>query len=241
LYAVADVEKILKAAALPGVRKELDLPPGLADVYPFPADRLKEYAPDGVADAVAKADPKAYPVRAAALEAMAYMRANWGIGDGGLRESFEGAADDRVKKQIVKEQEPLAKLSLGLLEQVQALEAVEKKLADEKSPRWRAQYQYALAQARLRWAFLEEYNLSLGNVRTDSLQQAPPGANPVWRLVSVEKMKSKRDVKERADAAKELLGAIAAEHKGTPWEVLAKTHQSIALGLDWKLVDAKKE
>ena len=131
--------------------------------------------------------------------------------------------------------------ALGLREQVKALEAVRDKLADEKSKRWRAAYQYALAQAQLRWAFMEEYNLSLGNIRTDTLQRPAAGANPVWRLVSVERMKSKKDVKEKAEAAKELLGEMAEEHEGTPWEVLAKMHRHVALGLDWKLVDAKAE
>lgn len=240
--AAADqVAKVLALAALPPIRPGLEVPAGAAEAYPFPADRMKAYAADGVTEEQVRKDPAKYPVRAAALEAMELLRKNWAHGaDGGLRESFEGAADERVKKEVLREQEPIAKMQLGLTEAMELLEKAEKQLDQEKSPRWRALFQYALAQAQMRWAYMQEYNLSLGNIRTDSLGKAPAGGGlPTWRLVSVEKMKSKKDVKEKADAARELMGKIAEEHKGTPWELLAKMHKAVALGLDWKLVEAK--
>lgn len=235
--AAEEVARLLKLAEMPGIRKEFEIPKELAEVVPFAADKLKDYAIDGVSDEDAK-DPKKYPVRAATLEALMVLRAQQGDG---LRDSFEGAADERTKKSIAQEQEPIAKRTLDMRTALDGLLAVEKKLGEEKSKRWRTLYQYTLAQAQMRWAYLEEYNLSLGDIRTDRLGTAPAGANPVWRLVSVPKMKSKGEIKEVAEAGKELMGKLADEHKGTPWEVLAKMHKNVALGLAWKLVEVKKE
>ena len=44
------------------------------------------------------------------------------------------------------------------------------------------------------------------------------------------------------DTARETLEKMTVDHKGTPWEVLAKMHKHVSLGLEWKLeIEVKKE
>jgi hypothetical protein len=230
-----DVAKLVELAALPGIRKDIELPPGLAQVYPFSAEVIKQYAADDVKrDDILKG--KDYPVRKAVIEAMDYIRDKWKFDTGeGLRDTLNGSVDDTLKKQIAALQPPIAIMTLQLEEQMTALEQAGKKLGDEKSKRWKALHQYALAQIQMRWAFVQEYNKVLGDVRTDNLEKPTGSGTPVYRLTSVEKMSSKKDVSSKVESAKELFETIAKEHKGTPLEMLAKMHRDIVLGLRWKL------
>jgi hypothetical protein len=54
------------------------------------------------------------------------------------------------------------------------------------------------------------------------------------QLVSVEKMNSKKDIQAIGNSAKNLFKQVAAEHKDTPWAVLAKRAGVVALGLEWQ-------
>jgi hypothetical protein len=195
---------------------------------------MKTYTPDVPDDESVKGDK--YPVRKATYDALNYIREHWQFGTGeGLRETLSGAADETLKKEIAKDQIPIAKLTLELEEQLALLEIAGKKLADEKSRRWQSLYAYALAQIQMRWAFIQEYNLALGNIKTDSLEKPMGGGTPIYRLVSVEKMKSKKDITEKVEEARETFEKLATEHKGSPFEILAKMNRNVALGLTWKL------
>src|SRR5436309_1752093 len=79
--------------------------------------------------------------------------------------------------------------------------------------RWQAHYDYALAQLQCRLAFLNEYDLALGNVRTDVLPDldAAKGHNG-FRLVPAEKMRSRKDVAQLAEDAHERFAKVAADH-----------------------------
>jgi hypothetical protein len=237
-------------AAVAAAFKLIDLPPLRSDKalaaafggkgFPVPADALKDYLTDGMTlDAAAKEKEK-YPVRAAAANAILTMRKVWrgaGKDGGGLRETFVGEATDRVKKSILAEQEVPARIILELDQVIEACEKLEPELAKEPSKRWRATFQYALAQARARWVYMNEYNLMLGVINKNELPPLEPGKGQTgWRMVPTDSMKSKKDVKERAEAAQELFAKIATEHKGTPWAALAKQAKNLKLGLDWKVV-----
>jgi hypothetical protein len=136
---------------------------------------------------------------------------------------------------FIAEQEAPALIGLELKSRVQAMEPLLEQLDKEPSMYWRATFLYALAQAKARLAFIEEYNYALGNIRTDSLPQKDEKKGHVGlQLVSVEKMKSKKEIKEIADAAKELFARVVKEHRGTPWAVQAKRDGAVALGLEWR-------
>ncbi len=231
-----EITKTLQAAALPGIRKDLEVPASLGSVYPFDPEVMKQYAEDGIADDQILQDPAKYPVRFATLHALQTIREKWTFGDDGLRESFDGDVNDQAKKNALEDQTGPALLELELKEKWEQLKKVKADLANEKSKRWQALYQYALAQTKLRWAFVEEYRGALGKIRTDSLPKPEKGKAAGYRLASSSKMSSKRDIQEIADEARELLAEMAESHKGTPYEVLAKMHKNIAVGLKWEVI-----
>ena len=115
------------------------------------------------------------------------------------------------------------------------MEKLMPELDREESKYWRVNFQYAVAQLKARLAFMSEYNLALGSIRTDSLPKVDAKQGSAgFILVSSDKMKSKKDVKDLADSARDLFTKIAEDHKGTPWEVLAKRARVESLGLEWK-------
>jgi hypothetical protein len=231
-----EITKVMQSATLPGIRKDLEIPASLGAVYPFDAEIMKAYADDGIADDQILKDQAKYPVRHATLEALQTIREKWTFGENGLKESFEGDVDDKAKKNALDDQTGPALIELELKDKMDKLEKAGAELANEKSKRWQALYQYAKAQTQLRWAFIEEYRGALGKIRTDSLPKPEKGKAAGYRLASTMKMSSKKDILEKAEEARELLGKMAADHKGTPWEVLAKMHKNIALGLKWEVI-----
>lgn len=231
-----DITKVMQAASLPGIRKDLEIPASLGQVYPFDAEVMKAYADDGIADDQILKDQAKYPVRHATLEALQTIREKWTFGENGLKESFEGDVDDKARKNALDDQTGPALIELELKDKMDKLEKVAAELPNEKSKRWLALYQYAKAQTQLRWAFIEEYRGALGKIRTDSLPKPEKGKAAGYRLASTIKMTSKKDIQEKAEEARELLAKMADDHKGTPWEVLAKMHKNLALGLKWEVI-----
>ncbi len=236
----AEVARIVERIKLPEFRVRTDKATHedpIEELVPFPADVMAAYRPDKVTDRDIRREPDKYPVRKAALDTLEAIRKLWAKtgGTDGLVSEFSGQTNDAVKKMILARQELPARAILELEGRVAAMEKLAGELDQEPSKYWRATFEYALAQAKARLAFMHEYNFALGNIRTDSLPTTDAGKGQVGlQLVSVEKMKSKKDVKEIADAAKELFAQIEKEHKGTPWAVLAKRDKAAALGLEWR-------
>ena len=147
-----------------------------------------------------------------------------------LKDGLGGVVNDALKKAIEKEQIPISDMCLDLSDTVDELKKFQADAEKDPSPFWKATYRFAYAQANMRLAFAHEANLALGNVRTDSL---PEGGDKGLRLVQVPKMKNRKEA-PLGKAAQEQFEVIAKEHKGTPWEVLAKQWRSISLGLEWR-------
>lgn len=237
--APAEVAGIAVRIALPPLRAsqvstEKEVP--LDQLVPFAEAAMMGHMPDGVSDADVRDEPEKYPIRKATLDTLAVLMMSWDrLGRSGVLDQFPGETNDAVKKRIVAAQEVPALIGLELKTRMQAMEPLLDQLDQEGSKYWRAMFLYALAQTKARLAFIEEYNYALGNIRTDSLPQRDAKKGHVGlQLVSVEKMKSKKEVKEIADSAKELFARIVQEHKGTPWAVQAKRDGSVALGLEWR-------
>ena len=113
--------------------------------------------------------------------------------------SVSSPITDQAKKAVLSAQTPMAVAIAKLEDELTALEAIEKLRANEPK-RWQANYDYTVGQMRLRLAILNEYNLALGHVRTESLPELPTGSTG-WRLMHTDKMLSKKNVQEMADAA----------------------------------------
>jgi hypothetical protein len=224
-----EVAKLTAAIALPPIRER----PTAGDddmTLPFAVDRMAAYTP-------AAADT---PARTTAVAALDEIRKLWVLTTGedergGLRTEFAGDTDDALKAAVARDQETPARLILALEDRDRMLTALTDSAAEDKSPYWRATFDFARAQVKARLAFMHEYNLLLGNIRTDSLPARDPKKGETGlQLVSVAKLKSKKDVQDIADAARELFAVVAKEHAGTPWAVAARRASAEALGLEWR-------
>jgi hypothetical protein len=237
------VVNILRQVSLPGIRADLTVPADLHRVHPFDAEIMKDYADDGVTEEHILRNGEQYPVRKAALDAIQRMSEVWrAAGDGeqtGLKEEFAEEVDDALKQRILEQQQVPARIILVLEDVIHDLAEAEKELPNEKSKRWQAVFRYAQAQALLRWAFMHEYDAALGKIRTDSLPRDPNNPGAGLRLVSTSRI-SKRDIREKVEEAQEILDQIVAKHSGTPYEVVAKLHRHISVGLEWRVI-AKEE
>ena len=244
--------KMIDAGKLKDVFALLDLKPvhlksdvkveeeSLEMVFPFQAEALVSYKPETIGKEMEEAakDDKAFPLRSKTVMALDKLRDKWGGKDGsgkfsGVRSTFAGETSNNVKDSIKNEQIPLAEITDDLDELVKDLQPMLAELDKEESKAWKASFLYALAQAKSRLSYLHEANLALGNILTESLPEQLDKANGL-QLVSVEKMKSKKEFRKFADEAKELYDTLAKENKGTPWEVLAKRARVESLGLEWK-------
>ena len=217
---------------------ELALPPfadgGAAPArLPFAATALKDYAADVSADEVLKNAEK-YPLRAATLRALQGVRTHWPLGgkEQAAVAALTAPVTDRTKQAVTKAQEAVAVALIGLELELERLEGVADR-RDKETKRWRANHDLALAEVRLRVVVLNEYSRALGRVKTEALPDLPAGATG-WRLVPSARIEGKRDVRALLAAADEGFATLAAEHKGTPWEVLARREKFTALGLEWK-------
>jgi hypothetical protein len=251
---VKEVFTVLSTPSLLGTAADQETVEG--SVF-FPADALKDYAPDVPVSEIEamgkdlpariadfKADQwkelKGQAHRVAAVKALEEIRTKWkkfadGEKDSVLKDGVNGKVDEKLKKEIGKEQAPLADAALELSELVETLtdDKLGLQKAGEGDPNkfWQATFRFALAQAKLRLAFIHEANTALGLAQTDSL---PDDANASGlRLVQRVKMTDKKATPGGKQAL-EQLGELAKEHKGTPFEVLAKQWRSVSLGLEWK-------
>ena len=247
------VKRIIEEMTLPPIKAvatdELSSD-DVSGVLPFSAKALKGYEPDYESVNDLLKWPEKYPLRVAVLRAVETLQRH-GKGEvrlgqstkqvGRLKMSIEGPLNDAAKKRVEAEQRAGPAVMLVELEEVlSSLEEQASKRADEPSKRWQAHYDYVLAIAKCRFAYLNEYNLMLGKIRKDELPTIDASLHNGWRMASQEKMQAPRDVKDKAEEAKELFAKIIKEHAGTPWEVLARRERLTTLGLVWQPASIKE-
>jgi hypothetical protein len=143
---------------------------------------------------------------------------------------------EAVKRQFKAEQDAWA-LGIARLELLGLrLDELAKDRAAQP-PRWQAHYDYTRAVLKLHLAYMQEYNLAVGNVITETMPDLDVKlGHDSYALVPLEtaKMKSKRAVKQLAAEAEALFEKLAAERKGTPWAVQARWDRAVPLGLAWQ-------
>jgi hypothetical protein len=195
---------------------------------PFPKDSIKDYTDDGMDTAL----------RAAIDEGVKALIASHQSRDVRISETLDRPANEKalnmVKKQIEaiqKEKIPEQQFRVGKV--IEELEARKDEAEKEKSKLWVARYVYILARLYQRQALLQEYSAKLGEIRNDKLPALDPKIHKGWRLIAKQAL-SNDDAKGLAKNARELLNQLAKDHKGTPWEVIAKQDALTALGLQWE-------
>ena len=237
--AVNEVARIIEPISkLPPYRGKPAAGDALEGLVPYAAGVMAGYQPDAVTFADIRKDADKYPIRHAALTSLELIRKEWKSsveGSSELRTQILAGTNDAFKKTIMREQETPARITEELETAITKAEKWADRLDEEPSKYWRVMYLTALAQLKARLAFMSEYNLALGSIRTDNLPKVDEAKGQAGLvLVSTEKMKSKKEVKDLAESAIELFDKIAREHPGTPWAIQAKRYRVIALGLDWR-------
>jgi ribulose 1,5-bisphosphate carboxylase large subunit-like protein len=139
-----------------------------------------------------------------------------------------------VKARITKQQRAPAVVMDELKNQLDTLKEMEKLKDEEKSKRWRANFDYVMARLQAHYAYVHEYSFMLGQIRSDALPKRDPAKHSGWRLASTDKLQSGGEAKKLAADAKKRLEKLAKEHAGTPWEVMAKRQALTSLGLQWQ-------
>ena len=202
--------------------------------YPFAEAALKGYEADVSTDEILQNKEK-YPLRAATLHALDTIRDRARLeGKEQAPATLSAPINDRTKQTVKKVQEAVALTIITLELEVLRLEVVADKRAKE-TKRWQAHYDYTLAELRLRIGALNEYNKALGNVVTEAMPDLSAGATG-WRLVPSAKIEGRKDVQKMFAEADEGFANLAADHKGTPWEVLAKRSRATLPGVRWEPV-----
>ena len=105
--------------------------------------------------------------------------------------------------------------------------------ADKEPRRWQANQAYLQAHLMLVIAHLYEYQSALGILRRD-----PPELDPKkdrgWRLAPSPRVIGDVEGKKLAREANRLLESLAADHRGTPWELLANRLKELPVGVEWR-------
>jgi hypothetical protein len=232
-----EIRSLLKEIELPPIRlaREETAPLEIEALVPFAAKRTERYRPDSITIRDVQAHPDKYPLRAAVLEVVKLLNEKFDPHNAAfiLLDSFGGGSTERIKQDIMNKQRGPAELLAELHEAEERMAKAEKKRDEEESKRWLAHFDYIHAELLARIAYVHEYDLMLGKIRKDEL---PPLERPqdFYRLSSRVKLQGPRELKDYATRATKLFAKIARQHKGTPWEVLAKRELLTALGLEWQ-------
>ncbi len=232
----AEVAAIVNEFNVPSIK--LDLIDAGLGALPFRDEVMKDYKSDITIDMVMK-DKDTYKFQAKTFEAYDKIRRMWTVTSGAsggpqMRDDFKAPVNDALKTEIKKEQDFWA---IGVAE-LELINAELDSLAagrDSQQKRWQAHYDYARATIKARLAFMNEYNKLMGNVLTETLPALDPKlGQDTYKLTSLDKMKSGKDVIAIANEAKELYNKLITEHKGTPWAIQAKRDKAFSLGLAWQ-------
>ena len=218
---------------------------GAYDQSLFTKALAKKYAADVPVPYILGKSEK-YPLRIATLGTFDIVRNTWNAAEKKskapiLLTRIGGTSGSAQARKSVKDAQSVAANAVARLEL--KIDELEKHSAAKglEPKRWQAHFMYAQALCRSRLAYLNEYDLLLGYVLKDELPAPEAGVvGAGWRLVPVETMKSKKDIKAEAERARELFAALIAEHPNTPWAAQAARDKAVPLGLKWEVIPAPK-
>lgn len=142
---------------------------------------------------------------------------------------------ETVTRRMRTVQTAVARRTMDLTDAAGDLQAMIEKVGDrEKSPRWQANAALLLASVRQELAALDEYNLALGNIITETVELPAVTADVnALKLEAGPRMRSNRANRELAAQAATGLLAVARDHAGTPWATVAEAAAVRNLGLAW--------
>jgi hypothetical protein len=199
------------------------------------------YAADEISVEVVRKEPKKYPLRAAVLRAAEVLKPARAVI---VVEEFKSETP-KAKEAFKAKQLPLAAMIDDLGESLADLQKLESERANEPSKRWKAHYDFILAETMYRFVVLNEINKAYAQVLVDQLPEPKGDAKrAVWKLVPAEKLASGRELREQMTAARGKLTAIVRDFKSlggsAPWYYLVEELVEKPAGLQWLLVEPKE-
>jgi hypothetical protein len=211
----------LTLAALPGAGKEIE---------EYKDDGFNPFSADA---AVINQMKDQYPLRAISYEISTKLKE---FVDLPMREVLNnpgGPIDGKAKAKFLKEQKDPALATLVLEELLADAAKLAESRDQEKSKRWQAHFDLAMARLQSRLVYIYEYNNLLALVRTDSLPMLE-SVHTGWRVNTSAKIQIKEpSVKEMAKQAGKTWDRMGKEYPNTPWAVIARRERNVAMGLQW--------
>jgi len=133
--------------------------------------------------------------------------------------------------QLQNRQQDLATSILELEKCVDALKDRAKE-RDKETKLWQANHDYVAARLLARKAALLEYSAMIARVRKNDLPDLEKG-NVGYKLAAKAAL-TDSGAKEALKEWKKILERIIEDHKGTPWEFLARAELRLSFGLEWQ-------
>ncbi len=148
-----------------------------------------------------------------------------------MPEEFGGDTNDAAKAQLRRIQEIPARVEAILQDSLDKLDSVVEQ-KEKQSKRWQVNYDYVVAQVKLRICYVNQYNLALANVRIGKLPDLKEGQNG-FRLTAGTSLDKNTppDKKDLFGEARKALTQIAKDNPKTPWALFAKSDRTVAIGL----------
>src|SRR5262249_5385344 len=147
---------------------------------------------------------------------------------------LNGPIDPKRKAAFLAEQREPGMMIFELEQALGVMQTVADDREKEKSKRWQANFDYTMARLESRIVYLYEYSYALGQIRSESLPELQDGQSG-WRVGSRKKvLVPEPKAKKMAKDVGKLWKKIEEEYPGTPWELLARRENLVALGLEWR-------
>ncbi|MFO0865407.1 MAG: hypothetical protein U0744_12280 [Gemmataceae bacterium] len=196
----------------------------------FSRNALSAYAESDSFDAARKrvaSKPEDYPLRKTFFDVLRTMEESHAL-------TLANEYQLKNKQAFAKAQGDVAQALYGLEQAAEAMKEAEKQRDREQSKRWQAHFDYAHARLLRRIAHLYEYNMMIGQIRTERLPDFDTNLTG-WKLHSTKNMACRERKARDAEAdARALFAKIAEAYPETPWAWLARREADEPLGLEWR-------
>jgi hypothetical protein len=146
---------------------------------------------------------------------------------------FRADNDNTLRQQITQAQKPLAVLGYRLNEISVPLLVGEKERPQLDTPRWKASFDLAVGRVLAMQARAVGYNQMLADMKVSPHPFQNPNDN-TWRIVPASEEHCPQAIQKLIKRAREYLGRVIEEHRGTPWELLAREELRTPMGWDWQ-------
>ncbi len=208
-------------------RRELE--PFAAELkYFFDPVVMSRYRPDYLSPDDYANQVKSSPLRRSLVTA-AQMRPAEGIVRPVTR--FVRRDDAQLSGDLTRAQQDAAKLEPRLAQMAMVLQQGMKGRDQEKTERWKAGFDLALGRVLAQKVRTETYNAMLAKAKRGMPFKDPN--NNTWILSPSNEISVGSKWQSQAEMAQDLLSAVAREHQGTPWALLASEEQKVPLGWTW--------